>query len=688
MKAALAALACNVVVFAPSVAPAAVQAVPLMPAEPGTPIDTWAWCGVHPNDPIAATAAMSMATVAGIDVTFGPCNDPFGAGWDYSPAEPGDRYVTPALYRQLVDINASAGMKTVVYDNRMWSANAAVRTQAIDFWMPVVHHIAGWDMGDEFDPIGDEWPILISRWNQVLADATARTGVRPFTNHRRRDDLRQATDAALRDLPGAELLLSFANYDDDLGVAEAQSHDARVVKLMCGVNAFDHSLYTPTASTIRNDMAVLQAAGCDQFLIFGGQRVYDSDNFGDGSLVDRQGIATEWAPAVMEGSGQSSYTAVGPARLLETRVGDGLSTVDGNFNGIGMRAESSVLELGVSGRAGVPNRAVSVALNVTVTNPIKAGFVTVYPCGTRPNAAQLNHAAGATLSTSVVAKLSSRGSVCIFTLSDTDLIVDVNGFYPEGTSFTATAPARVLETRVGDGLSTADGQFNAIGVRAGGSVTQLTVGGRVSVPASARAVVLSVTATGSTAAGFVTLFPCGGPIPTAATVNFVPGATVTNAAIVQTGPGGTVCFYTNTDIDLIVDVHGYHPSGAAFASLPPARLLDTRSGAGLSTIDGLHLGGGLRLEDTTTALQVVGRAGVPRTIGSVVLNVTVTEPRRPGFVVVFACGDPRPNAASVNFAAGATVSNMVVAEIGTNGAVCIYTMTDTHLVADVTSYHP
>ena len=149
-----------------------------------------------------------------------------------------------------------------------------------------------------------------------------------------------------------------------------------------------------------------------------------------------------------------------------------------------------------------------------------------------------------------------------------------------------------------------------------------------------------------------------------------------------------MCFYTNTDIDLVVDVHGFHPSGAAFASLAPVRLLETRSGPGLSTIDGLQFGAGLRLEDTVTALQVVGRAGLPRTVGSVVLNVTVTEPRRAGFVVVFACGDPRPNAASVNFAAGATVSNMVVAEVGANGSVCIYTMTDTHLVADVTSYHP
>ena len=266
IKAALAAIACNVVVLAPTVTSGEVAAAPLEPAAPGTPIDTWAWCGVHPDDPTAATAAMSMATVAGIDVTFGPCNDPFGAGDPYTPAFPGTRYVTPALYRRLVDINASAGMKTVVYDNRMWSTNAAVRTQAIEFWTPVLQHIAAWDMGDEFDPDGPEWEILVTRWNQVLADATIRTGVRPFTNH-----LRWATEQALADLPGTELLLSFARYDEDLGAAEARAHDAEVVTTMCGVNAFDHNIYTPTPQKIRNDMALLIAAGCDQFLVFGGQ---------------------------------------------------------------------------------------------------------------------------------------------------------------------------------------------------------------------------------------------------------------------------------------------------------------------------------------------------------------------------------------------------------------------------------
>ncbi|MEZ5249420.1 MAG: hypothetical protein R2713_09490 [Ilumatobacteraceae bacterium] len=183
-------------------------------------IDTWAWCGVHPDDPSAAVAAASMARDAGIDVTFGPCNVPTS---DYSPAFTANRYVSPALYRRLVDLNAAVGMQTVVYDARLWSAEPAVRAEAAAFWGPVYEHIAAWDLGDEFDPTGSQWPILIQRWNLVRNGITVSSGIPPFTNH-----LPWATDGALRDLPGAGDLMSFAVYGDDLGASLARRLDADV----------------------------------------------------------------------------------------------------------------------------------------------------------------------------------------------------------------------------------------------------------------------------------------------------------------------------------------------------------------------------------------------------------------------------------------------------------------------------
>ena len=76
--------------------------------------ETWAFCGVHPDAPYAAKAIHTLAASAGIDATFGPCMPP---DWStYTAAEPGGRYADPDTYFRLTVMNASEGMKTIVYD--------------------------------------------------------------------------------------------------------------------------------------------------------------------------------------------------------------------------------------------------------------------------------------------------------------------------------------------------------------------------------------------------------------------------------------------------------------------------------------------------------------------------------------------------------------------------------------------
>ena len=86
-------------------------------------------------------------------------------------------------------------------------------------------------------------------------------------------------------------------------------------------------------------------------------------------------------------------------------------------------------------------------------------------------------------------------------------MVDVTGFYPVGSSFSSLLPAWLLETRSGVGLATVDGLFAGVGVRSGGSVTELVVVDRGGVPVNASAVVLTVTVTEPVGAGFVTVYP-------------------------------------------------------------------------------------------------------------------------------------------------------------------------------------
>jgi parallel beta helix pectate lyase-like protein len=82
-----------------------------------------------------------------------------------------------------------------------------------------------------------------------------------------------------------------------------------------------------------------------------------------------------------------------------------------------------------------------------------------------------------------------------------------------------------------------------------------------SVPATAKALVLNVTVTGSTAGGHVALGPGGCAVPSTSTVNFPAGQTRANNAIVGLdGTGNLVAFALmsgGASVHLILDVSGY-----------------------------------------------------------------------------------------------------------------------------------
>ena len=125
----------------------------------------------------------------------------------------------------------------------------------------------------------------------------------------------------------------------------------------------------------------------------------------------------------------TSYVAGEPARLLDTR--SGAATIDGQFVGAGVQATSTVVVLTAVGRGGVSAGASTVVVNVTVTEPEAAGFVTVYPCGIDPPlASNLNFAGGQTVANAAIVKVGAGGTICLFNSQPTHLIVDVAGYFP------------------------------------------------------------------------------------------------------------------------------------------------------------------------------------------------------------------------------------------------------------------
>ena len=370
-----------------------------------------------------------------------------------------------------------------------------------------------------------------------------------------------------------------------------------------------------------------------------------------------------------------------PARLMDTRSGH--STIDGGFNGIGVRTAGSVTSLNVLGRGGIGADAAAVVLNVTVTEAAAAGFVTVYPCGGNPpTASSLNYVQGSTIPNAVFVQVGTNGQVCLFTQSDVHLIVDANGYFPAGSSLSPLVPGRLLDSR--SGQPTADGQGIGIGPRPAGSVTEVQVGGRAGVPADASAAALNVTVTDPQAPGFITVYPCGGDPPLASNLNYAAGATIANAVVTKIGAGGKVCVLTQASIQLIVDVNGFAPMGSRLVPIVPARVLETRGSR--STVDGLSNGIGQPGAGSVTIVQVAGRAGIPANATAVVLNVTVTESSAPGFATVYPCGGDPPTASSLNYGTGTTIANAVITRVAADGTVCLFTQSATHLLADVNAY--
>ncbi len=123
-------------------------------------------------------------------------------------------------------------------------------------------------------------------------------------------------------------------------------------------------------------------------------------------------------------------------------------------------------------------------------------------------------------------------------------------------------------------------------------------------------------------------------------------------------------------------------------SLPPARVLETRTGPTFTTIDGDFQGIGRRGNGQEMTLRIAGRAGVPADAEAVVINVTGVGPSGVGFVTVHPCSVNPPLASSLNFRTNVDSGNELVAELTSSGEVCIFNRGETDLVVDVVGYVP
>ncbi len=142
---------------------------------------------------------------------------------------------------------------------------------------------------------------------------------------------------------------------------------------------------------------------------------------GSGGTVDLLADITGYYSAA--GTGGSLLQAVTPVRVLDTRSGTGGAG--------GTVVPRGGITLNVSDLPGAPSTLTAVVLNVTVTAPQQAGFLSVYPDGQAlPNVSNLNYSAGETIANQVVVPVVD-GSVDLYNGSDgnVQVVADLDGYY-------------------------------------------------------------------------------------------------------------------------------------------------------------------------------------------------------------------------------------------------------------------
>ncbi len=304
------------------------------------------------------------------------------------------------------------------------------------------------------------------------------------------------------------------------------------------------------------------------------------------------------------------FRPVDPVRLLDSRVGNGLS---------GVFRHRTARTFQVTGRGGIPGDAVAVTGNLTVTGQTAGGYLSVTPTPTNgPTVSNLNFPVGVNRASLVTATLGPGGKLSIVYVSKpgktAHVVFDVTGYFTvtgSNGTYHPLEPVRVLDSRIGTGIS---GQFVA------GKRRSWAVAGVFGIPTTATAVTANLTVVRPTSAGFVALFPAAAPTTTTSTLNFRAGDIAANGVAIRLGASGRLSALlggpAGARVHLVLDVTGYFvndASGARYVPLTPGRLLDTRESIGLA---------GRFQAGTGRSLPVAGSLNVPP--DAVAINGTLT----------------------------------------------------------------
>jgi len=369
----------------------------------------------------------------------------------------------------------------------------------------------------------------------------------------------------------------------------------------------------------------------------------------------------------------TGYSPLAPHRVVDTRQGLGAKQRK-------VKAGETIV-VKTTGTPGLPSKKLtSVIVNVTATEAAGDTYLTVWPQdGVNPGeVSSLNPGAGRDCSNYVVTAVNEAGEFMLYNHSSkTHCVVDIAGYCTaDGAGrLTPLAPARLLDTRNGTGAPK--------GALRGGKSLDLQVAGRGGIPKKgADSVVVNITTTGATKAGYVQAYSPDVDQPKSSNANYSPGHIISNLMTCKVGSDGTVRIFANAGrVDMVVDVVGYFgASGSMMQAASPSRILDTRFGNGAPK---KPIGAG-----KTIGLTVHGRGGVPSNATAVIMNLTATGSTADGYVTAYPSDAKKQTTSSINMVRNETLANLVISKIGTDGKIKLFNkFGKVDLVADVTGWY-
>ena len=395
------------------------------------------------------------------------------------------------------------------------------------------------------------------------------------------------------------------------------------------------------------------------------------------------------------GNGLQFYPLAHPVRLLDTRVnGTGCDVPGAQIPGGTSRTQTAAGRI-CDGLV-IPATAKALAGNITTVES-GGGFLTLYPSDvTRPLVANSNFAANQVLNNVFTVGLgASDGAFNIFVTTNTNVVVDITGYYaPPSASglyfHPLPKPVRLMDSRVGATACFTPGTL----LTAGSTMTQLgtTTCDGVTIPGGALALVGNATVVSPQANGFLTLFPADAARPLVASSNFQTGINMNAPFTVGLSPSGEFSIYTAATTNLVVDVLGYYSTqlndsngqGLLFNSLSaPVRLLDTRTAGatGCFTPGAQMIGGTPYLQPATGVCT-----GIPATAKAVVGNATTVNVSANGFLTFWPSDANQPTVATSNYRSGTVFNRHFTVGLGTDGAFKRFASSTTDLVIDLSGY--